>query len=317
MGQRMMWVALASALVLVACNDEAPIILDAMPAPGSDMAPSPEMGPPGPDMRVADMAPAQMPDSATPGCPPPMFQNDVANYTANVAGPVYDACSLCHPAADPGPTYNLSGDPATDAAESATFVEPGCLLAPATCEIISWHPEGHPGYVAEPLLGTMVAWLEASTIVEPCDTPEPEPMIEPDMGSPPPPDDVPCEALPPADADLARSQQYRMEFEQPDAEGVSHNDILVGSCARNGTCHAIAGEGDGYYLIEGEDECATDWNFFITQIYIDLLNPPSSPLLTLPRDRRGHGGRSVFQGADDARHVRLLRWIENEVVRSR
>lgn len=310
MGQRMMWVALSGALWLTACNDEPPIL----PAtPDTAMTPATDMAMPAPDTApVVDAAPPA--DIGTPGCPPPMFTNDVALYSANVAEPLYNACSLCHPAADPGPTFNLSDDPATDAVESATFVSPRCLRAPETCDIIAWHPEGHPGYVEEPLLGAMVAWIEASTVIEPCPEPDPEPEPEPDMG---PPEDVPCEALPPPGADLARSQAYRDDFETRDENGVSHNDILVGSCARNGTCHAIAGEGDGYYLIQGEDDCAVDWNFFITQIYIDLLDPRGSPLLTLPRDSDGHGGRSVFQGADDERHVRLLNWILDEVQRSR
>ena len=252
MGQRLLWITLAGVIGLGACNDEGPPLFP-------DAAVPPDMGRTDAgqtvDMTVDVSLPMQMPDSGTPGCPPPVFTNDVAAYTANVAVPVYDACSLCHPALDaPADTFNLTGDAAIDAEESATFVDPGCLLNPASCEIIAWHPEGHPGYVEGPLLDAMVAWIEVSTTIEPCDVPEPEP--EPDMGPPPPPDDVPCEALPPPGADLARSEAYRMEFEQPDGDGVSHNDILVGSCARNGTCHAIAGEGDGYYLIEGDDACA-------------------------------------------------------------
>ncbi len=312
MGQRMVLAALAGLLGLSACNDEGPPDFGVMDTP-LDMGQRDDMGPPV-DMAL-DMTRDQMVEVDASRCPPPVFTNDVARYTADVANPLFQACSLCHSNPDAAPEeLTLTGDGATDAAEAATFVEPDCLFDPATCEIIAWHPEAHPGYVEDPLLSAMVGWLEASTTIEPCpDGPPPQPV---DMGPTGPPEEVPCEALPPEGADLARSEDYRREFEQPDNEGVSHNDILVGSCARNGTCHAIAAEGDGYWLIEGEDECATNWNFFITQIYIDLLDPRGSPLLTLPRDNRGHGGRSVFQGADDPRHVRLLRWIQNEVNRS-
>lgn len=250
-------------------------------------------------------------------CPPPTFAPDIDDFTANIAGPLYDACSLCHPANDPAaPTFNLSGMASDDARESASFVSTRCLTNPATCDIVAWHPEGHPGYVQEPLRSALVAWVENGAMIEECPGNPGSGRIDggvvddPDMAG-----IVPCEALPQPGDNVASSAQFRSEFEAPDGEGVSHNDILVGSCARNGACHAIAGEGDGYFLLEGDDECSIDWNFFVSQIYIDLLSPARSPLLTLPRDNNGHGGRSVFQGADDSRHVRLLRWIENENAR--
>lgn len=262
------------------------------------------------DMRIVD-AVVDMSN-----CPPPTFTPDIAEYTANIAGPLFNACALCHPANDPAaPTFNLSGMAADDARESASFVSIRCLADPATCDIVAWHPEGHPGYVQEPLRSALVDWVTLGAMIEACvDDPAPGDGgmgPAPDMGPPP----VPCEALPQPGDNIASSAQFRSEFEAPDGEGISHNDILVGSCARNGACHAIAGEGDGYFLLEGNDECSIDWNFFVSQIYIDFLSPARSPLLTLPRDNSGHGGRSVFQGADDSRHVRLQRWIENETAR--
>lgn len=301
------WLAAITLLGLAAGCDEEPINpFDALPSPDRGAMEMSVI-----DVGMMDMTVDAVVDMST--CPPPTFAPDVDDFDTNVAGPMFTACSLCHQNPDaPDNAFYLADDPATDAVESATFVAPSCLESPETCDIIAWHPEGHPGYVEDPLLTALVNWITLGAMIPPCpDGPDPgEPDVGVDMGPPP----VPCEALPQVGDDLAFTDQFRDEFEASDAEGVSHNDILVGSCARNGACHALAGEGDGYYLLEGDEQCYADWNFFATQIYIDMINPPRSPLLTQPRTDL-HGGRDVFRGADDPRHVRLLRWIEDEKTR--
>ncbi|MCB9544119.1 MAG: hypothetical protein H6703_16950 [Myxococcales bacterium] len=256
--------------------------------------------------------------------PRSVFEPDPEYFAAEIAQPLYIACGVCHndPEPRPGAPFTLvRNGPAgltpeqnqLNVAECLSFVD---AADPAGSDLIDWHPNGHPGYIGDgPLKDAIIEWIENGTRIV-----EPEPgdcgdagVDGPDGGNPVRP---PCEALlGPEGNGGARSQTYRDDFEREDPDGVSHNDVLVGSCARNGGCHALAGEGGDYWLLEEDSECAIEWNFVASQIYIDWLNPLESPLLTQPRDPM-HGGRDVFRGSDDSRHVRLLNWIRAEVVRS-
>lgn len=309
------------------------------------------IGPEPTEMGMDDLGtdgPAPLPPDRGMDPPPPepdagecepraVFEPDPTYFAEQVAPLMYPPCILCHfdPAPRPGVPFTLvdTGPDGLSPEQNQLNIDE-CLAFvdaddPANSELIVWHPTGHPGYVPDgPLKTAIVNWIEAgSQIIEPepgCDDPDPMPgpdvgVDPPDEGMPPPPvgPRPPCDALLGPDGNGgARSMQFRAEFEEPDFEGVTLNDLLIGSCANNGTCHAIAGEGGDYWLVPGTDECSIEWNFVTTQIYIDWLNPERSPLLARPTMDE-HGGRNVYRGMDDARRGRLLTWIGDEIQRSR
>lgn len=326
--RRMLAAGVLFGLMAAGC-DEDPITIGPNNTPDgasadmrTDPGPTPDAGPDEPDVGRCE--------------PRSVFEPDPQVFANELAGPLYQSCGLCHYDAEPRPgapfTLVLGGPVGLSEAQNQQNVDE-CLAFvdagdPANSDLIAWHPQGHPGYIGDgPLKDSIVAWIEAGTrVVEPdpadCEggggDGGPDPGVG-DMGSTGPtgPNQPPCDALlGPEGQGGARSMQFRDEFEMGDAEGVSHNDVLVGSCARNSGCHAIPGEGGGYWLLEEVSDCAIEWNFRSTLVYIDWLSPPESPLLTQPLDD-DHGGRDVFRGADDSRHVRLLRWINNEITRSR
>lgn len=330
MGRRALAAAALLGAMAAGC-DEDPITVGPPTSPDGGMTIDMRVGPDPAETGPPEPEPEPEPDPCEPQS---VFEPDPEVFANRLAEPLYMACALCHydPAPRPGVPFTLvSSGPfgltpeqnQLNVDESLAFVDAD---DPPASDLIDWHPTGHPGYIADgPLKDAIVEWIEDGTrVVEPdpedCQGggdagPEPEPA--PDGGAPPVgPGRPPCDALlSPEGNGGARSQMYRDEFERADADGVSHNDILVGSCARNGGCHAIAGEGGDYWLLEEDSECAVEWNFLASQIYIDWLNPLESPLLTQPRDPM-HGGRDVFRGSDDSRHVRLLNWIRAEVTRS-
>lgn len=317
-GRRALVAAALVGAMAAGCNwDPVPQSLDAGPRTDMRLDP-PDPGPePEPD--------AELDMEIAPCAPRNVFEPDPAYFAAEIAPPLYVACGVCHnnPTPTPGAPFTLvSNGPAGLTPEQNQINVDECLAFvdagdPPASELIAWHPAGHPGYVDDgPLKDAIVEWIENGARIV-----EPDPGECSDMGvdggvDGGPPVRPPCEALlGPEGNGGARSQTYRDDFEREDMDGVSHNDILVGSCARNGGCHALAGEGGDYWLLEEDSECAIEWNFVASQIYIDWLNPLESPLLTQPRDPM-HGGRDVFRGSDDSRHVRLLNWIRAEVVRS-
>lgn len=317
-GWRLMAAALICGAMATGCDEEPFNVgpdrgLDASIG-GDDMSPPP------------DPEPEPVPDAGR--CEPrSVFDPDPDFFAAEIAAPLYTACGLCHYDAAPRPgipfTLVTNGPGGLTPQQNQLNVDE-CLsfvdaADPANSQLIIWHPAGHIGYLGDgPLKDDIIEWIEAGTQII-----EPEPgacLDEVDMGAdggaPPNNLNPPCEALLSPDGNGgARSMTFRNDFERPDPSDVSHNDILVGSCANNGTCHAIAGEGGDYWLLGEDSECAVEWNYIASQIYIDWLNPLLSPLLTQPRSVL-HGGRDVFRGQDDSRHVRLLNWIRAEITRS-
>lgn len=260
----------------------------------------------------------------------PSIEPDFELFRASVERVLYNACGGCHTAAVPTPAdpfFTLVDDGPDGLSvdqqrlnfeEAITFAD---FADPPQSPLLVYHPPGFQAYVipGSQTYNRILAWVEDA--------------IGPgdggaggqggaggdggagDDGGSPDAGIVPCEGLPPPGSPAGRSRAFRDAFDEADASGETINGLLVGSCAETGACHGSQGVGGGYWLVPDlDDPCGRQWNYLSSQWFIDLLEPDASPLLTRPRER-DHGGRVVFRGRDDPRHVRLLLWIEGEAAR--
>lgn len=249
---------------------------------------------------------------------------DPALFNETVVTVLYGACGgpACHVSPSLGPNPDDALFRLVDAAPDALDPDQQTLNfhevlsfvsfdAPTDSPLLVWHPQGHQGYIIpqSATYNRILEWIEDAIA-----PPEPEGAGGMGgvggMGG----GQVPCEGIPPPGSPGGRSQGYRDAFEA-EVDGESINDMLVESCGEQGACHGTQGAAGGYWLLADlEDPCAIQWNYLVSQWFIDPLLPDASLLLSKPRERN-HGGAVVFRGRDDARHVRLLLWIENEFIR--
>jgi len=118
-------------------------------------------------------------------------------------------------------------------------------------------------------------------------------------------DGVPCDALPQGDG--IGNAGFR------DAFANDINPLLVRDCNQFGRCHGTRGEGGGLWLLPVEDPCSADWNFIVTQHFINPRDLNASPILTKPLGfdsvDNTHGGAEVFAGTDDETYVAIRNWL--------
>lgn len=258
---------------------------------------------------------------------------DLDLFLNSVTGLLYASCSgpACHDAATPNPSdalYQLveggpqglsSDQQRLNFDETISFVD---FDDPPESQLLVHHPPAHQAYVipGSQTHNRIIEWI--ADAVEPPAPPEGMGGAGGDGGAGGQggeggvgeggPIEVPCDGIPPPGNPAGRSQGYRDAYEMPDADGLTINDMLVASCGEMGACHGTQAAAGGYWLLNDlDDPCAVQWNYLVSQWFIDAVEPNASLLLTKPRER-DHGGRVVFRGTDDARHVRLLLWIENE-----
>lgn len=328
--------ALCSAPVLMAGCAEDPIIIgpplqspdaslpNAMdPMGGAGGSPMPMDDPPQPDPGGAGGSGGASEEGSMPMPDPALFQS-------SVVGLLYSTCSgpACHQAAVPNPNdalYQLvTGGPdgLSEAQQQLNFEESLAFVDfddPAQSQLLVHHPPEFPAYLipGSATYNRILEWIEDA-------------LLPPEMqgaggeggaagaggmggdGGTGGGEAVPCQGIPPPGDPAGRSNGYRDAFEMPDADGVTISDLLVQSCGEMGACHGTQAAAGGYWLLgDLDDPCAIQWNYLVSQWFIDAIEPDASLLLTKPRER-DHGGRVVFRGRDDPRHVRLLLWIENE-----
>ncbi len=321
--------------LLTGCTEDPIILGPQTPSPdsGQPNAMDPAGGAGGSPMPMEDPrepGPNGMGGSGGEGADESMPMPDPELFQSSVVGLLYSSCGgpACHQAASPNPSDALfqlvDGGPdglspeqqRLNFDESLGFVD---FDDPPQSRLLVHHPPEFPAYLipGSATYNRILEWIE--------DALQPPEMQgaggeggmggvggmdgQGGMGGSGP---IPCEGIPPPGDSAGRSDSYRAEFEMPDAEGVTINEMLVQSCGEMGACHGTQAVAGGYWLLDDlDDPCAVQWNYLVSQWFIDAIEPDASLLLTKPRER-DHGGRVVFRGRDDPRHVRLLLWIENE-----
>lgn len=302
-------------LALVGCDD-GPRCIDPN---GCDMRLEVDVDDGDPDM---DMAVDSDPDADMAPPPPPTCDMGVPvepgalePFVERVQGRLYVECSACHtPGAGGGAFALVAGDPAgfDDAQHAQNRDEVAGFMdfdAPEQSVLITYHA-GTGLAPSQPLVDALIAWA-APPVAAPADDCG-DGGVGPDGGDDGPIEGglVACEALPGPTSELGYSAGFWAAYAEPSAEGPPIDDLLVADCATAG-CHVADGSGDGYWLMTEGDDCATRWNFLSTQWFVRPGDVLRSPLLLKPIEQP-HGGRQVYQGRDDPRFIRLLRWLEGE-----
>lgn len=122
----------------------------------------------------------------------------------------------------------------------------------------------------------------------------------------------PCDGLPTREG-LPNSYPFDACPEDatlPCATFVEHiNPVLLQQCAL-ADCHAD--QGNGFFLLTDDDECAPAWNYFSTYWYIDHADPPESPLLVRPLvddPQDPHTGLGSLGSRSSCEHISILKWL--------
>ena len=174
---------------------------------------------------------------------------------------------------------------------------------PASSEIITHHIGNAYGEIRDPVKRRAIEdWL-ADTLI-------PKGMGTTSTGS----SDVSCAHLPTGDG-IGPPGWFEEFADVINPMFVGTLELPEGFCSGAG-CHTIVGAGGALNFLPATDSCSTQWNFFVSQSFLNLTELSASPLLRQPLGEPGihtHGGRQVFNGQDE-NYILLRNWITDLAV---
>ena len=244
-----------------------------------------------------------------------VYLADIASFAQCVAPHLAAACEGCHTARP----FEYNSIPAAESPQGhqrnlQSFLQYSSAADPAGSDVLVHHDHMYIPLDSE-RYRNLLRWIEARATPPP---PPPPPMggmmgtggAEAmggmmGMGGAAPVETVPCNGLPQGDG--IGNPGFRASF----GEGI--NTLLVQECNNFGGCHGERGGAGGLWYLPLEDACSSDWNFTVTQLYINPRDLNSSLILTKPLGfgsaDNTHGGAEVFNGTADESYVTLRNWL--------